>query len=179
MFIYKADLAGTLMNKDYREDANSLVGKFVEALSKTGTSELHVARRYGRMLQRMWKRRESRLSGDRPALQQGVRQYTNASQPPLHGSSNSNPTWTTGLQDQQERPDPENTAGLDHGNSVASLEFPTPQLADPDIGLIDLQALEAFSTQDFSDMLDPFQMAAMDQHVDGPSQGFMGYQGWM
>jgi hypothetical protein len=51
--------------------------------------------------------------------------------------------------------------------SSSGLDFQTPQLADPDIGLIDLQVLEGCSTQDFSAFLDPFQMAAMDQWSGG------------
>ena len=57
------------------------------------------------------------------------------------------------------------------------MEFPTPQLADPDIGLVDLQMLDAFSTQDFSDLLGPFDMAAMD--YSGGDQGPVVDRGWV
>lgn len=161
VFIYKAELAGALMSSDDREDANSLVAKFIALLNVTGANDLHVARQYGRMLQRMWQRKANRLAvtavpephtgGDERTLQGPWPRLSGMS---VHDTAVNGSREPVGVFEQI--PAEQNSA-----------EFSTPQLADPDIGLVDFQILDAFSTQDFSDLLEPFDMPPMDFSTAG------------
>lgn len=145
MLLYKAEFAGALIHQRDREEADTLVAKFTDVLIVTGASDLHVAREYGRMLQRMWRRKDKRATAS--AHRQDTPTFS-GSRSQMAGLSTEDP-FQNGFQ-----------ASSTMAQGSASFGFPTPRLVDPDPGLFDLQMLEGFWTQDFSDLLDPFQMNA-------------------
>lgn len=155
MFFYKAELAGALSAEKDREEANALVTGFIKALGATGSNNLHVARQYSKMLQRMWQRKEQRVATYTPRVVESGAPNTLQGAPSIGPGISASETLNADYRSQD-------SAFGNMGESDSTVpEFTVPSLTDPDNGLVDLQILDNFAMQDFSDMPGPFDIAPM------------------
>lgn len=150
--MYKAEQAGAITSNEDILEANELVTRFIAAMNATG-SELHIARHYGTMLAKMW----SRNSNSQVPGSYGQNDISHIHDSQHLGASQDTVASATSYPDRPQQ------------QTFTAIDFQTPQLVDPDIGLLDTQMTFNPFLLDGTDMLgDPFDAMTMYPN-DGPA----------